>query len=364
MGLLTGNDNLYYAGSQQYVANGVQTSFEIENFTDSISTGNDVYVYVNNVLVDTGWSWQNPNIVFDIPPAVNSAISVILKNHNYGGYRYTTLADIVNNFIVAYVGDGKIISRANRRDVLFHAKRAIQEFSYDILKVEKIQEVEIGATLMIPMPRDYVNYVALSYVDKFGIEHPIPFGRITSVPSEAIAQDDQANYQFDNNELSTTSNITNQRFDNLSSDDLSGAYENYDQSYDGSFVNENLFETGTRYGGDTELMNKNGMFIIDEANGTFNFSSDLGGRVITIKYISDGLGTDEEMRVNKMAEEAIYKFMAHAILSTLSYVPEYVVTRFRRERRAAMRNAKLRLYNLKMSEMTNVMRGKSKQIKH
>ena len=40
------------------------------------------------------------------------------------------------------------------------------------------------------------------------------------------------------------------------------------------------------------------------------------------------------------------------------------LNRFRRERRAAMRNAKLRLSNLKLKELTQVMRGKSKQIKH
>lgn len=356
MGLLTGTDQLYYAGSQQFVSNGVQTSYEIENFLDRISTGNDIYVYVNNQLVETGWTWQTPNVVFQTAPETNSNVLVVLKNHGYGGYRYISVSDIVNNFIVSYVGDGKLISRANRRDVVFHAKRAIQEFSYDISRVEKIQEVELGPSLMIPMPRDYVNYVSLSYVDDYGVEHPIPFGRITSIPSEAIAQDDDANYLFTNNDLETTSNITNQRFDNN--------VNTYNQNYDGDALSEGLLELDTRYGGDPELMNKNGMFIIDEAGGTFNFSSDLVGRLINIKYISDGLGTDDEMKVHKLAEEAIYKYMAHAILSTLAYVPEYVISRFKRERRAAMRNAKLRLYNLKMSEMTNVMRGKSKQIKH
>ena len=45
-------------------------------------------------------------------------------------------------------------------------------------------------------------------------------------------------------------------------------------------------------------------------------------------------------------------------------VPEYIVNRYRKERRAAMRNAKLRLSQLKIGEISQVMRGKSKQIKH
>ena len=52
------------------------------------------------------------------------------------------------------------------------------------------------------------------------------------------------------------------------------------------------------------------------------------------------------------------------MLSTRTNIPEYVVNRYRKERRAAMRNAKLRLTNINIKELTNVMRGKSKQIKH
>ena len=80
--------------------------------------------------------------------------------------------------------------------------------------------------------------------------------------------------------------------------------------------------------------------------------------------MSDGLGTDAEMQIHKFAEEAIYKYIAHAILSTKINVPEYLVNRFRRDRRAAMRNAKLRLSNIKLNELAQVMRGKSKHLKH
>ena len=70
------------------------------------------------------------------------------------------------------------------------------------------------------------------------------------------------------------------------------------------------------------------------------------------------------MQIHKLAEEALYKYVAYAILTTKSNVPEYIVNRYKRERRAAMRNAKLRLSNIKLRELTQIMRGKSKQIKH
>jgi hypothetical protein len=51
-------------------------------------------------------------------------------------------------------------------------------------------------------------------------------------------------------------------------------------------------------------------------------------------------------------------------MSTRANVQEYMVNRFRKEKFAATRKAKLRLSNLKIEELTQILRGKSKQIKH
>ena len=365
MGLITDNAFNYYAGSQNFSGDGTTTTFTV-NLSPQPTSIADFYVYVDDVLLsESSYIYSNPTITFTTAPVDNSQIVVSLKNKKYGDYRYISLANLVNNFMIMYVGDGKIISGAKSRDVLFHVKRTIQEFSYDISKVEKIQEVEVGPSLSIPMPQDYVNYVSISYVDQYGIEHVIPRGRITSKPSEAILQDDDFNYQYDDQDnLATTSALTDDRFKSLDYGDFSGSYSNEDYYYNVEYNADKLVNSGARYGGDAELMNQNGFFVIDENTGTINFTSNLSGALITIKYISDSLGTDEEMKVHKFAEEAIYKSVAHAILSTMSQVPEYIVARFRRDRRAAMRNAKLRLYDLKLQEMTQVMRGKSKNIKH
>lgn len=284
---------------------------------------------------------------------------------DFGGYRYISLHDLVNNFMFSYVGEGKIIGRASRRDVVFHVKRAMQEFSYDISRVEKIQEVDVPNTLSVPMPQDYISYVSISYVDKSGVEHPISKGRITSAPSQAIVQDSEGNYTFDDQgNLSVSTPETTSRFNSIDStiSDISQIGDDYFYNY--RFEGGPSLGSGGRYGSDPELLNRNGMFIIDEANGKINFSSNLANTTVTIKYISDGLGTDQEMKVHKFAEEAIYKSVAYSILSGMANVQEYIINRFRRERRAAMRTAKLRLYDIKASDMINIMRNKSKQIKH
>ena len=83
-----------------------------------------------------------------------------------------------------------------------------------------------------------------------------------------------------------------------------------------------------------------------------------------LDYISDSLGTDNEMQVHKFAEEAIYKWIAYGILSTRANTPEYIINRYKKEKFAETRKAKLRLSNIKLEEITQVLRGKSKQIKH
>ena len=135
----------------------------------------------------------------------------------------------------------------------------------------------------------------------------------------------------------------------------------HDFDYDDELYDVNV---GGRYGINPEHAQINGNFYIDDVRGLVHFSSNVSGNVAVIDYISDGLGTEDEMKVHKFAEEAMYKYLAHAILATKSNVPEYLVARFKKEKFAATRTAKLRLSSIKLGELTQVMRGKSKVIKH
>ena len=70
------------------------------------------------------------------------------------------------------------------------------------------------------------------------------------------------------------------------------------------------------------------------------------------------------MKIPKLAEEALYAHISHAILSTRINQPEYVIQRLKRERSAKLRNAKIRLSNIKLNEFVQIARGKSKWIKY
>ena len=92
---------------------------------------------------------------------------------NYGDYSYIKIKDIVNNLRIAYVGPGKLIPSVKTTDIVFHAKRSLQEFSYDTLRSIHSQELNVPSNLSVPLPQDYVNYVNVSRIDKQGVKHII-----------------------------------------------------------------------------------------------------------------------------------------------------------------------------------------------
>lgn len=277
-----------------------------------------------------------------------------------GDYQYITATDIINNFIVSQVGDDKIIKSAKRAEVAFHAQRGIQELNYDTVNSLKTQEIELPPSLSVDLPHDFVSYVKITYVDDAGIERAIKPAPLSTAPT-AILQDDNYNYLFDDqgNLLLGSESTTVSRFQKSSSDNVQrNTIDNLEEGY-GYNV-----DFGKRYGLNPQLATKTGFFIIDDTNGIISFSSDLKDKIIIVKYISDGLFAEGDMRIHKFAEEALYKFIAHGIITAKANVPEYQVNRLKKEKRAAIRSAKLRLANISIEDLTQIMRGKSQQIKH
>ena len=115
----------------------------------------------------------------------DSAYTYYSSSSDYGNYAYTSLSDIVTNFELAYVGEDKLIPKARRTDILFHAKRGMQEFSYDLLKSVRSIELTVPPSLSLALPQDYVNYVKLSWVDSIGVKHVIYPTTLTSSPSSS-----------------------------------------------------------------------------------------------------------------------------------------------------------------------------------
>jgi len=461
--------------------------------------------------------------------------------NSWGNYQFISLREIIDQFMVVYVGEEKIISKAKRLDVAFHAQRALAELSYDVFRSCKSHELILSNNLCTPLPQDFVNYRKISWVDKAGIKHRIyPTNCSTNNPGSSPYQDEDGEFEFEvtgtltagqpeivlddsypnlsggiyqitspsldatgytwyigDNSTNGTTNSTLLLYDQTDPTSIiNGQFKTFISTLtqteiftikrvDGSLMtrradgvvingctmtsyvdqfaqthtnrivstnsvsnvevgmtvwtaanstgiasfplgtkvtqvdttnnvifldNDYLIPTsgllptntdflftglelesrtlgnyqsttpsenqhqydddtfwplrGERYGIEPQFANANGTFNIDECKGKICFSSNLNGATIVIDYISDGLGTEEEMVVPKLGEEAMYKWILYAIISSRQNTPEYQVRRFKKEKFAEVRRAKIRISNLKLEEVTQVLRGKSKQIKH
>ena len=496
------------------------------------------------------------------------------QGNSFGNYQFVSLDDIVNQFMIAYVGENKIIPKISKIDVSFYAQRALRELSFDTFKSIKAIQIECPDSLSMILPKDYVNYTRVMWADSSGIKHPMYPTRDTQNPFQ-ILQNDDGSYSFPSGHellqnpdfeegsdvnflgwnkvssnaanMSTTYwaeigtiagkltwtnrswngygsanspgvcvayqeiDVSDQKYISLSADGtsevlsytatgnggngLSGTatgtvrvgissnppinmvehvaitntanyppntntyttafdfstdsgepaylewtgaesstkeieyidvvgvntvwvwvvgwmdfdnYPGHGLTVPGNTVDnvsvtntqaktsiqqprKNRFNSSTwnnykaqtpsansvddyeddtywpldgqRYGLDPQNAQVNGSFYVDNRLGKINFSSNISGKTVILDYISDSLGTDEEMQVHKFAEDAMYKWIAHAIISTSSY-GQQLVPRFKKEKFAAVRQAKLRLSNIKLEELTQILRGKSKQIKH
>jgi len=74
---------------------------------------------------------------------------------------FISVNDIVNNFIISYTGPGKIIPDSKRTEVIFHARRCLQEFAYETIKSQFIQgPTAVTANVAIPLPTDFVAVIS------------------------------------------------------------------------------------------------------------------------------------------------------------------------------------------------------------
>ena len=166
--------------------------------------------------------------------------------------------------------------------------------------------------------------------------------------------------------------IRNVSFDDISSNTTWGKYKGSSgtsigitDSLNPSIDNSNYFtNSGERYGLDPQYAQENGSFFIDCKSGKIHFGSSLAGKTIILHYLSDSIGDNKETMIPKLAEEAVYKWIAYGCASARVDVPQNIIQRLRKEKIAETRKAKIRLSNIKIEEITQIMRGKGKFIQH
>jgi hypothetical protein len=269
---------------------------------------------------------------------------------NWGSYQYITLSQLVDNFILNYIGDDKLLSNVKRYNVLSHFKRGIQEFNYDTLKEIKIVELEINNNLNIILPHDYVSYVRVSTVGQDGLLRTLSQNSSTVIGA-AYLQDHEYNILFDEEgyplEANETETVKRYKFGNPYSD-----------------VECDPLSDSPAYGLKPDI-NANGYFNIDRRKGVMSFSSNIKGKVIVIEYVSDGLeyNNGDEVMIHKLAEDALYSYVKYQLLNNKYGVQEYIINRAKKDYYRDLQNTNIRMLDLRGDELLIMLNGRKKWIK-
>lgn len=289
-----------------------------------------------------------------------------------GYYQYISLEDLINNFMFEKTGQDSLLGSVPRNKVAYQIQRSIQMLNYDVLKVTRALSTEMNTdTLSVPLPQDCVNVIGVAFLDNAGNKHAI-LPQIYVSTGQEYSQDNDFKYLFgDQDELLEI--IPNRSIRDFQDPQLGPEGFATGQYFYGSGFNdfEHPYSGGyfKRYGLNPELANENGHYVLDNEKGIMYFSSVFTADTnnIVIDYVSDGLADDDDnIRVNKMAEEAVYKMAEYKILSNKpkEAAPDYIIRRVKKESFTEMRNAEIRFMNLRLPELAQVFRNQNKWIKH
>lgn len=288
-----------------------------------------------------------------------AAIDYYEDSSQYGNYQYITLEQIVNNYMMSLT-DNNYTFGALRRQVLYHARRCLREFYYDVLREVKGIEMELSPSLTMTLPPDYVSYVRISWVDTAGQLHPMSIDNRISIAQEYL-QDNNYELLFDNNGcvLIGESNRENLTSSPVSPDSDIASSLNYSYS---------ICDDGFRPNLDTSRIFINGKYRIDKNRGIIAFGSNAEGKNVVLEYISDGLftecdgGSEADIKIHKFAESATLAFIYNELIKGTT-APFNEKRRASKEYYNLRRLAKLRINPIRKDEILKMLSSSSKWVK-
>lgn len=272
-------------------------------------------------------------------------------NTNHGAYQNVKLSDLVNNYMLNYVGEDLVVDNVPRHRVIYQIKQCIKNLNYDAVKGAKVIEAEIDDELKMVMPSNYVDYIRISRMED-GVLFPMSENR-QAFRADAYLRDNNNELTFDGDGgvLLTSSQLEADRIA-----DIPGSANITDCYYQ--------YTVGANFGLDTSRATGNPTFRVNREYGVIDFDSTMSGKTIVIEYVSDGMegGDDTLIGINKFFEEYLYAYVTSELLDKKYGVTDVDRTRWRQKKRALYGNARIRI-GIKPGRMLMLLRGQNKWIK-
>lgn len=240
-------------------------------------------------------------------------------------YQFTTISDMVS-FFIATQGKDSHVTTEDRFRVLAWMRKGLQEFNFDILKRIKSIEIDMFPSGKIVLPPDFVGLVRLSYVDEEGLAHVMIEDSRNSI-AKSYLQDHEYEILLDHD-----------------GESLEGTPP----------LSMDLDKIKVCAGCKPADLLEYGDFILDKEQGVIMFSRIPKSETFLIEYFSDGLEDDNE-RVHKMAEQALYDFTYWKLIERNRNVPANEKHRARLEFYNSKRIAHARLNPLRWEDIRQML---------
>lgn len=267
---------------------------------------------------------------------------------DHGNYQYVTLNSIIEDMVEDSLDPDSLLKNSRRSQFLKHTKRGIRAMNFNALNNPKILELEVGTSLSMILPVDYVDWIRLSVIKDDGFMYLLGENKNMNIAKTYLQAHD---YQI----------LFSDKGDPLEADSSNNAFA--------SPFTRRVFhpsQCGDQKNQDTSMYNVNGEFNIDNERGAIAFSSDLSEMPIVIEYVSDGLEDEKifggNLKIHKYIVDAVHDYVFWQIIRKKRNVTAVEKGSARHEYFNSRRLAKQRISNFKVHEVLKAMTSATKFI--
>ena len=227
------------------------------------------------------------------------------SSDNYGRNQYVTLETLVNNYMMSRV-DSDPTATAERYQIEFFARRALQELYFDVMKEIRAVELTVTPRMNLVVPEDFVSLVRLSVVMDNGHLLPIAEDRNMTI-ADVYLQDNAGEILLDNDGYP----LVGADRENTS------AQTEYPNNGEGS-----LYTIAQSFSPNMDYSNyfPYGRYRYDKQDGVIHIGIENADKNYVLEYISDGLVSSYKtldqstIRIHKFAETAVYAYVYYNLI--------------------------------------------------